>query len=341
MQVRIRLVWGHIQLMVEKPTGVGVYFSPNHFSQKAEQNPVPGPLPARVRFGGFECNLRSGELRGPEQTLRLSEKPFRVLAILLEHEGELVTREELQSKLWASDTVVDFEHGINTAIRKLRQALGDSAETPVFIETLPRRGYRFIAPMESGETDVQPASIAEIPSSSTPSRLRTVSGRKLTALAIAFLLLLIAGLLGYGRWKTLHAHSAVAIRSLAVLPLQDIPHDVQTEYFTDGMTEALITDLGKVSHLRVISRQSMMRYENTTKSVPEIAKELNVDGLVEGSVALSNQQVRITVQLISTNPERHLWAESYQRDRRDVLSVQQEVAREIASHIVQITGGGL
>jgi TolB-like protein/DNA-binding winged helix-turn-helix (wHTH) protein/Tfp pilus assembly protein PilF len=289
--------------------------------------------PAHIRFGAFELDLRAGELHKNGTRTRLQQQPAQLLAILLEHPGQMVGRGELRQRLWPEDTFVDFQHGLNAAVKRLREALGDSAEDPVFIETLPRRGYRFIAPVESGGSDVHTAAVTELPSVSPASRREVVSGRKLAALAIAFVLLVAAGLLGYTPWKARHAGTEIAIRSLAVLPLRDISNDAQKEYFSDGMTEALISELGKIRALRVISRQSVMRYKGTAKSIPEIAKELNVDGVVEGAVLITGRQVRISVQLIGANPEQHLWAESYRRDLGDVISLQQEVTRDIVGQI--------
>jgi len=291
------------------------------------------------RFGPFELSVDGAELRKNGIHLKLQDQPVHILCILLEHPGEIVTREQICQQLWPEGTFVDFEHGLNTAINKIRDVLSDDADNPRYIETIPRKGYRFIAPLtqtcapvESDGTEIYAAAVTEAPAS-VARRHEAISRRTLAVVAIAFLLLAIGGLLGYIRWKAHRAGTASAIRSLAVLPLQDISNHAETEYFSDGMTEALITELGKIRALRVISHHSVMKYKDGTKPVPEIAKELNVDGVVEGGVLLDGQQVRITVQLIAANPEQHLWAESYERDLRDVISLQREVARDIAGRI--------
>ncbi len=292
-----------------------------------------------VRFDVFEVDLRSGELRKPGSKIRLQDKPLQILTLLLEHPGDVVTREELQKRLWTGGIIVDFEHGINTAVKRLREALGDDAEHPRFIETLPRHGYRFIAPVD--------AAIRELPLPTTrpraihqsPLRRRwavaMAGGLVLAAVAVLFALN-IAGL----RDRVVRAVGAVRdpplrIQSIAILPFENLSHDPDQEYFADGMTDELITNLGKITGLSVISRTSVMRYKGTTKALPEIARELKVDAVVEGAVLCSGGRVRITAQLIRANPEKHLWADGYERGLGDVLTLQGEVARAIA-HEIQI-----
>jgi TolB-like protein/Flp pilus assembly protein TadD len=229
-----------------------------------------------VRFGAFEVNRQAGELRKQGAKVKLQEQPFQILQMLLEHPGEVVTRDELQKRIWPTDTFVDFEQGLYNAIKRLREALGDSPETPRYIETLPRRGYRFC-----------------------------------------------------GSLATSRSH----IESIAVLPLENLSRDPDQEYFADGMTEALITSLAKISALHVISRTSAMRYKKTDKSLPQIARELNVDAVVEGTVQRSRHRVCISAQLIEASTDTHLWAESYERDLRDVLALQAEVAQAIAREV--------
>ena len=316
----------------------------------------------RIRFGVFELDLRSGELRKLGIKIKLHNQPFQVLATLLEHPGEVVTREQLRRKLWPADTFVDFDVGLNSAIKKLRDALGESAEAPRYVETLPRRGYRFIAPVEQvvpGTTGCEAAeilaqrtaSVAKTPASTestavTPSprlpeiderRTRTVRGRYLLTLAGAGAAVLLGMLLtlntGGLRQRLLRASAAGRIQSIAVLPLENLSGDPAQEYFADGMTDALITDLAQVSALRVISRTSVMRYKGTKKPLPEIARELNVDAVVEGTVVRSANRVRINAQLIQALPEHHLWANAYERDVADVVALQGDVARAIATEI--------
>ena len=229
-----------------------------------------------VRFGAYEADLRAGELRKNGLRIRLSEQPFQVLTILLEHPGEVVAREELQKRLWPDGTFVDFEQGLNAAVKRLREVLDDSADTPHLIETVPRRGYRFMGSLGSS------------------------SGR---------------------------------IQSLAVLPLENLSGDPEQEYFAEGLTEALINTVAKIGALRVTSRTSAMRYRKTDKNVPQIARELNVDAIVEGTVLRSGDRVRISVQLIDAHADTHLWAESYDRDLRDILALHAEVAQAVAREV--------
>jgi TolB-like protein/Tfp pilus assembly protein PilF len=253
--------------------------------------PAFSEIPQILRFDVFELDVRAGELRKRGVKLRLQGQPLHVLAMLLKRAGDLVTREELQSEIWPVDTFVDFDHSLHNAIARIRETLGDSAGSPRFIETLPRRGYRFIKRVD----DVKPEA--------SPSPLDHKRD-------------------GYAR----------EIQSLAVLPLEDLSGEPGHEYFADGMTEALITCLAKIKALRVISRTSAMQYKGARKSLPQIARELNVDAVIEGSVSRSGERVRITAQLIH-NSDRHLWAESYERDFRDILSLQSEIARQVANEV--------
>lgn len=314
------------------------------------------PTPSeRVRFGVFEADLRSGELRKQGVKIRLHHQPFQVLTMLLEHPGEMVTREELKSKLWPFDTFVDFDVGLNSAVKKLRDALGDSAEIPRYVETLPRRGYRFIGSVSNtstskvGSTSVLPEPVVEEQPyvsdkgvttegpkvSGAHSRWILWAGGAALVVLLALLVWLVAG--GW-REKLLARATPVHIRSIAVLPLENLSGDPAQEYFSDGMTDALITDLAQISSLKVISRTSVMRYKGTRKALPEIARELNVDGIVAGTVAQSGERVRVDAQLIQATTDRHVWASTYERSRGDVVLLQSEVARAIANTIqVQLT----
>jgi TolB-like protein/Flp pilus assembly protein TadD len=271
-----------------------------------------------IRFGPFELDLRAAELHHNGSKIKLPEQPFKILCELVEHPGEVVTREELRQRVWGADTFVDFEHGLNTAVKRLREALGDSAENPRYIETLPRHGYRLMVPVERADP------MAQAPST-VPAR------RRKTWLAVSTLLVTVvaSGLV----WWLREGSRPVKIESLAVLPLENLSGNPEEEYFADGMTQALITELGKVQALRVISWQSVRQYKATNKPVPEIARELHVDAVVEGSALRAGDQVRITTQLVQANPERNLWSESYQRDLRDVLTLQGDVARAITGEI--------
>jgi TolB-like protein/Tfp pilus assembly protein PilF len=247
-------------------------------------------IPQMLRFDVFELDVRAGELRKRGTKLRLQGQPLQVLATLLKRAGELVTREELRAEIWSADTFVDFDHSLHNAIARIRETLGDSADAPRYIETLPRRGYRFI---ERVEVKAE-ASIS---------------------------------LLRHNRDGDVRG-----IQALAVLPLKDLSGERGHEYFADGMTEALITCLAKIKALRVISRTSAMQYKGVRKSLPQIARELNVDAVIEGSVLRSEERVRITAQLIHSS-DQHLWAESYERDFRDILLLQSEIARQVANEV--------
>ena len=297
----------------------------------------------RLCFGIFEVDLRAGELRKRGRRVRLQQQPFQVLAMLLEHHGQVVGREDLQKKLWQADTFVDFDHGLNKAINKIREALGDSAESPRFVETVARRGYRFLAdvrtadavPVRSPEPTPQPHPAADAHDRQNPGgRLATLT-RLLPPRAWKISTFVLLALLASFAASKLRSgnHPSPVIRSLAVLPLESLSNDASQDYFADGMTDELISDLGQISALRVISRTSVMAYKHTRKSLPQIARELNVDAVVEGSVLRSGDQVRITAQLIEAATDRHVWSQSYQGALRDTLALQNNVARAIADEI--------
>ena len=296
-----------------------------------------GPL----RFGAFEADRHTGELTKRGKHVRLQEQPFRLLAMLLEKPGELVTREELRDRLWPR-TTVDFDHGLNKAISKIRDALGDLAENPRFIETVAGRGYRFLADVTEVHDARPEIAGTDLAMHGDPEPLRS---NELGTLAVRlprahtwsfygfglalFLALTIALSWIFGPW----GRSSPTICSLAVLPLDNISGDASQEFFADGMTDELITDLGKITTLRVISRTSAMAYKRTRKPLAEIARELNVEAVVEGSVVRSGDYVRITAQLIEAPADRQLWAESFEGDLRDTLALQRSVARTIAGQI--------
>jgi TolB-like protein/DNA-binding winged helix-turn-helix (wHTH) protein len=282
---------------------------------------------AVIRFGAFEVDLRAGELRKHGMRIRLQQQPFRILALLLEHPGEVVTREELRQAIWPTMAFGTFDEGLDAAIYKLRSALDDSAENPRFVETLPRRGYRFIGVLEGTGEPSGPAQTEQ--PASVPKRTSLVWVGGMTILA-ALVLLMATGdrparLLGRG--------ATSRIQSLAVLPLRNLSQDSAQDYFAEGMTEALTTRLGNTAGLRVISHTSAMHYKGTRATLPEIGRELNVDAVVEGAVLRARDRVRVTVQLVQTSTDRHLWAETYERDLQDVLGLQDAIAVAIAHEV--------
>src|SRR5579863_2097934 len=312
----------------------------------------------RVRFDAFEVDMRSGEVHKHGIRLKLHRQPFQVLSLLLEHPGDVVTRSELRQKLWPGDTFVDFDTGLNSAVKKLRYVLCDSAEEPRYIETLPRRGYRFIAQVQNGDlsTGVAPIeSIAVIPFRPNPIEegLRaerpadgevdvrptgTSRARLWLALGSVASLALIAVTYVMFPGHTGHA-SQTKIKSLAVLPLSNLSGDSTQEYLADEMTEELCGRLARIHDLRVISRTSVMRFKGTKLSVPEIAKMLGVDALVEGSVIRQGNRIRVHAQLIRGSTDEHLWSDEYDGELGDVLALESEVAQSIARRVeVKVTG---
>ncbi|MGE5734878.1 MAG: winged helix-turn-helix domain-containing protein [Acidobacteriota bacterium] len=285
-----------------------------------------------VRFGLFELDLRAGELRKNGIKVKLQEQPFQVLVTLLQHAGDVVTREELRQQLWPKDTFVDFDHGLNAAIKRLRDALGESAESPIFIETLARRGYRFNGSVRLGDA---PIVVQTRPRIFSADLAQAVRKHYLLGLAVVALL---AATIAFGNHRRKAGASSQGIESLAVLPLENLSRDSEQEYFSDGMTDAMIAQISRIGTLRVISRTSTVRYKGTTKSLPEIARELNVDGVIEGSVLRSGNRVRIMAQLINGHTDQHLWAETYERDLGDILKLQSDVAQAVAQQVrIQLT----
>jgi TolB-like protein/DNA-binding winged helix-turn-helix (wHTH) protein/Flp pilus assembly protein TadD len=306
-----------------------------------------------VRFGTYEVSLRSGEVRKAGLRIRVQQQPMKLLEILLERPGEVVTREELRSRVWADESFGDFDQAVNIAIAKLRSALEDSAENPRFIETLPKRGYRFIAEVSVIDADARPrkpgSSAGDLAWSQTKNasgheiqggRLTTASvvpkhslwSTRRIVVTLALVLILSSTILAVLVFRS-RGRAPTGIRSLAVLPLDSLSGDASQNYFADGMTDELITDLAQISALRVISRTSVMVYKGARKPLPQIARELNVDAVVEGTVLRSGDRVRITAQLIEASTDRHLWSQSYEGELRDTLALQNRVARAIAEQI--------
>jgi len=290
------------------------------------------PRSSRIhKFGVFELDLEAGELRKSGVRQKLVGQPFQVLQLLLEHPQQVVTREELKRHIWPQETYVDYDLALRRVINKLREVLGDSADSPRFIETIPRHGYRFIAPV-SGNGNV-------VASPDLPLPTQTVSRRGLQigiVLGLGAVVVFVA-VLGFmpsdSRQRLFGKATTPQIQSVAVLPLQNLSADSAQEYFSDGITDALITELAQIGSIKVISRTSVMHYKKTDKTLPEIARELKVDGIVEGTVQRSGDRVRITAQLIQAPSDKHLWANSYERDVRDVFMLERDVAGDIASHV--------
>jgi TolB-like protein/DNA-binding winged helix-turn-helix (wHTH) protein/Tfp pilus assembly protein PilF len=285
-----------------------------------------------LRFDNFELDVRAGQLRKHGVRLRLQGQPLQVLSALLMRPGDVVTREELRAQIWTTDTFVDFDHSLHNAIARLREALGDSAERPRYIETLPRHGYRFIGTMDAGDLPAPSRAARSAPPADLPSHPHLTKSY-VFLLTTLFAILLISTAFWLARTSGAPASAAPRLNSIAVLPLENLSGDPSQEFFADGMTDQLITDLAKVGSLRVISRTSVMRYKGTTKPLPEIARELNVDAIVEGSVIRSGQRVRVTAQLIQAPTDQHLWAETYDRDLGDILKLQAEVSGAIAGQV--------
>jgi TolB-like protein/DNA-binding winged helix-turn-helix (wHTH) protein len=305
--------------------------------------PVQETSPSRggTRFGSFVVDVCAGELRKHGIRIKLQDQPFRLLEILLRRPGEIVSREELQRQIWPSDTFVDFDRGLNNAVKRLREALSDSAEQPRYIETLPKRGYRFIASVYSANGDGASATENALPAVSInpvePERtslIYTLRKPLLLGGVTTFLLLsAVAFQVGGFRDRLLMKASAAPIRSIAVLPLQNLSGDPHQEYLADRMTEELITDLSQVSALRVASHQSVLRYKGSAAPLPEIASVLDVQALVTGSVQRSGDRMHITAQLVSASEGKNLWAKSYERDFGDALVLQATLAAAIVDEI--------
>jgi len=284
------------------------------------------------RFGAFELNAHTGELSNDGEKLLLRDQPLKLLVALLDQPGELVPREALVRRLWPEGTFVDFDRGLNKAVLHLREALGDSAEEPQFIQTLPRKGYRFIGKVEL------PVATEERPGTALPvSEQPRTAGKyvKVAAVVLCVAAIILGANVGglrdalAGRFRP----TPLQITSLAVLPLEDLSGDPGQAYFADGMTDALITEVARAGTIHVISRTTVLRYKGSRMTTAQIGRDLNVGALVEGTVLHSGNKVRITAQLIQVSTDDHLWARSYERDATEVLQLQQEVATDIARRI--------
>src|SRR5215471_18068296 len=288
---------------------------------------APIVSPHVYRFETFMLDVRTGELTSSGEKIPLREQSQQLLLALLEKPGELVTREELMGRLWPPGTFVDSDRGLNKAMKHLREALGDSADRPHFIETFPRRGYRLLVPVTHNDQAKNEA----VPASSPR---RSPRPYWMAALAIVGLGIVVSLSVRYARTRlTTRPQSVSQISALAVIPLENLSHDPEQEYFADGMTDELITNLAKISQARIVSRTSVMHYKGSRKTLKEIAQELNVDAVVEGTVQRSGNRVRITAQLIQASTDSHLWAESYEQDLSGILDLQRNVATDIARKV--------
>jgi TolB-like protein/DNA-binding winged helix-turn-helix (wHTH) protein/Tfp pilus assembly protein PilF len=305
--------------------------------------------PTKLKFGDFELDIAGYELRRSGRTVKLERIPMELLLLLVDRRGQLVTRDEILEKLWGKDTFLDADNSINTAISKIRVVLKDDPENPAFIKTVSGKGYRFIASIPSlpdgkdalgspldSVSDASKSTVAEESALEFESQASSRPRRLWLAPATASLVL--AAALAAWSWRDslkriMSPSPSPVIHSLAVLPLENLTGDASQEYFADSMTDALITDLAQIGALRVISRTSIMRYKGMRKPLPEIARELGVDGIVEGTVVRSAGRIRITSQLIYAPSDQHLWARSYESDLSDIVTLQGEVAQAIAGQV--------
>jgi TolB-like protein/DNA-binding winged helix-turn-helix (wHTH) protein/cytochrome c-type biogenesis protein CcmH/NrfG len=309
------------------------------------------PQPSVLRFGVFELDLATGELRKSGRRLKLPPQPFKVLALIASHPGELVTREEIQRQLWGSETFVDFEQGMNHCIKQIRNALGDNAETPRYVETVPRRGYRFIAPVEEVRTgppgagrEGEPVQEAVGPHSEASARvaLRStvelappsghVQRRLVIAGGVAALVLVVAAAVAGAFWLARGRKSSPSAQdqpSIAVLPFEDISPEKNQDYFSDGLAAELLDALAKIPGLRVTARTSSFQFKGKTEDSVVIGKKLHVANLLEGSVRKQGNRVKIATQLIKTKDGFQVWSHTYDRDLTDIFAVQEDIARAV------------
>jgi TolB-like protein/DNA-binding winged helix-turn-helix (wHTH) protein/Flp pilus assembly protein TadD len=295
------------------------------------------PPQSVIRFGIFELDLKAGVLSRNGSKLPLPQQPLQLLAVLLERPGEIVTREELRLRLWASDVFVDFDHGLNKSVQKLRDALCDSATSPRYIQTIPRVGYSFIAPVRHGIRPLEAEPELEIPRKAPESsetvdqapETKTVSGRWGWIGLASLVLILIASIaVSVGGRRSLPRR----IHSVTVLPLQNLSHDPNTEYFADGMTEELTTELSAIPELQVVSDSSLTPVKNGPESPREIARKLSVDAIIQGSVSHSKDKVSLDIRMFDGRSDRQLWAGRFQDTSANLPALQKHVAAEIASY---------
>ena len=325
-----------------------------HYFGNANQGLCGGLTAQEFEFGDFTLDQSRYRLQKGERLLRLEKLPMELLILLVQRRGELVSRDEIAERLWGKDVFVDVDHSINTAVRKVRRALRDDPEKPRFIETVVGKGYRFAAPVICSNGDSNPADVAElsvqVQQFTSPTQVasghlvpsaekRFASTRMMLVLGAALALALFALAWVFYRGSSAKNTPQPAIHSLVVLPLKNLSGDPTQEYLADGMTEELIGRLSGIRDLRVISRTSAMQFKDTKLSVPEIAKTLGVDAVVEGSVIREGDRIRIHAQLIRASTDEHFWSETYDRDLSDALALQSDVAQAIAEKVeVTVTG---
>src|SRR5262245_17349335 len=295
--------------------------------------------PRRYRFGRFELDAGSGVLRRSGVTLPLQGQPLQVLLLLLERAGDVVTREELRRHVWQDETFVDFDQGLNAIVKRLRETLGDAAERPVFIQTLPRRGYRFLAPVEAVPVVDEPGPpSAGAPLDDTSAGPRRAPKLRRTATWILFIGIAIAGAAAtYAFRRSIDRRGALSSRPLrlAVLPFENLTGSQDQQFFVDGLHEELIVRLGRMQprQLTVIARTSVMPYREAPKGIAAIGRELGVDFVLEGSVRQAGDRIRVTAQLIHADDQSHLWTETYDRSWDDVFAIQSDVGARVADSL--------
>lgn len=295
--------------------------------------PEAARQPEVVSFDAYELRLSTRELLKHGVRIKFPPQAFRVLQMLVERPSQLISREEFHRALWPADTFVDFDQGLNSAVKRIRDVLNDSAESPRYIETLPRLGYRFVGKVNGldGTNLSQPGE--EV--TRNPISIAPLARQPKLSLRVASTAIVILGLVGSGIYLLSHRAPAAnsRIHSIAVLPLENLSGNPEQEYLADGMTDELITHLAKLGSPKVISRTSVMQYKRARRPLPEIARSLKVDAVVEGSIALSGNKVRVTVQLIRAWDDQHLWAEEYDSELGDMLTLQRQIAGGIAQEV--------
>jgi TolB-like protein/DNA-binding winged helix-turn-helix (wHTH) protein/Tfp pilus assembly protein PilF len=285
-------------------------------------------MPPSIPASKPRIDLSRYELSVDGRRVKLERQPMELLILFVQRQGQLVTRDEIIGKLWGNDVFVDADRSINAAVRKIRTALRDDPANPKFLETVIGKGYRLV-----GEVEVvggAPAPETQLAEPEAPAAKKNIK-RLLSAIALLLGVVFVA--LWVWRQHVNRVSPDSAIHSIAVLPLANLSADPSQEYFSDGLTDELITELAQISSLRIISRTSVMHYKGTMRTAPQIAQELNVDAVLEGSVQRSGDRVRITAQLIAARQDKHLWASSYEEDFKNVLSIQDEIARDVANQI--------